>query len=1191
MSTSTPQHESHQRRRAACERLTASLRAGEEVRVEGLLAEEPGLADDDDAIVDLILAEAATRRELGEAPSVEEWEERIDSMLPDPRRRRAVQALLSNEMTTLPGEPSAEAPPPSRARVGRYQILEEIGRGGMGVVYKARQASPARFVAVKMILSGVHANPRERARLRTEAEAAAKLTHTNIVQVIEADFHEGLPFLAMEFVDGGNLARMIRSMPQSIRWSARLIETLARAIHAAHQQDIVHRDLNPSNILLTQDGVPKIGDFGLAKSLILDEATLQSGRLVGTPSYMAPEQLAGGAKKVDRRTDVYALGAILYEMLTGSPPFRGLTPMETLCQVAEGEIVPPSRLRHGLPGDLETICLKCLQRNPAARYQDAEELADDLRRFQERKPIRARPTPPLRRAYQWARREPQAATFLSLSLLLLLALLFVAGVYSTRLSLVSEKLQAKESVIDAQKYKYGLTAQKAAQGSEDAERRRYDHELHLILEHDRRGETELAIEAFGRLPEEASVPAGFERRYVDRLIHRSARLLTGRDRHKSSVAGLVLSLDGRTAVSGDEAGRVIAWDLEAGGSLAYSALGGAIPIRGLAAACDESGRLEVVAAVQREEDEAAVTLWDASGRGGPWSFREAFSEVAEIGFARGGAMLTVRVRSAGDPSWRVVTFAKLGSEWMRVGGDDLAGAACSASSPGGGATAIGLSDGRVLVWGRTAGDDRTLLPIDPSRPTTLAFSAEGDRLATGWDDGRVVVWDLPEGVPTAQFRCEAGPPVRLAFYRGGRGLVAQEGPRTVALHDLARGRRRPLETSGARPARMAVSPSGDELAIGFADEGTRLWDLEDLASPPRRLSDLHAPSCLEFAPEGQSLYTSFDQESIFVWSMPSAPHPRTPLAGHAREVWSVAFSPDGSLLATGGDDNQIKLWDVASGAELAAIEAHSATVSGLAFATGGRELASVSLDGSWKLWRLIREDTGDDAPPRARLEQARLLRNPGQGQLRCTAYSPDGSLVAASGNPQDILIYEAPAYTRSTRIAQAHSAPVTALAFSGSRPNQLASVSTDRWLRIWDARAGDRIQAQRGYTPLLCLAYSPYGVGPSGPILIAGGAQRRISVWHEDTWMADDPLLGHPAAVRSVAFSHDGLTLATGCDDGAVRLLDVATDQVVLTLDGHHDRINAVAFSPDDGTLATCSHSGEVFLWKAGPRHSPPPQP
>jgi tetratricopeptide (TPR) repeat protein/predicted Ser/Thr protein kinase len=299
--------------------------------------------------------------------------------------------------------PTANAELPA---VPGYEILAELGRGGMGVVYQARQCALKRLVAVKMILAGLHADSTARERFRTEAEAVARLQHPNVVQIYEVGECDGRPFLCLEHIDGGSLLRKTGGTAQPEREAARLVETLARAVHAMHQRGILHRDLKPTNILLTADGTPKITDFGLAKLLDADSGLTRSETLLGTPSYMAPEQAAGETKKVGVPADVYSLGAILYELLTGRAPFQGATPLSTLLQVRNQEPVPPRRLRPSVSLDLETICLKCLEKDPGKRYPSAQALADDLHCFLEGRPIQARPVPVWQRLWRSARRRP-----------------------------------------------------------------------------------------------------------------------------------------------------------------------------------------------------------------------------------------------------------------------------------------------------------------------------------------------------------------------------------------------------------------------------------------------------------------------------------------------------------------------------------------------------------------------------------------------------------------------------------------------------------------------------------------------------------------------------------------------------------------------------------------------------------------
>ncbi len=305
--------------------------------------------------------------------------------------------------------PAARQTSGNRPSIPGYAILDVLGRGGMGIVYKALQTDLNRLVALKMILAGAHAGPEERARFRREAEAVARLQHPNVVQIYQVGEQDGLPFFSLELAAGGSLADQLRGTPQPARPAAELAETLARAVQAAHERGIVHRDLKPANVLLTREGTPKITDFGLAKCLDVEGSPSATGDIMGTPNYMAPEQAAGKVKQIGPAADVWALGAILYELLTARPPFVGETALDTLGQVMMQEPVPPRRLQPKVPRDLETVCLECLRKEPAKRYASALALAEDLRRFLDGRPIQARPVGPAARALKWARRHPGLA--------------------------------------------------------------------------------------------------------------------------------------------------------------------------------------------------------------------------------------------------------------------------------------------------------------------------------------------------------------------------------------------------------------------------------------------------------------------------------------------------------------------------------------------------------------------------------------------------------------------------------------------------------------------------------------------------------------------------------------------------------------------------------------------------------------
>jgi formylglycine-generating enzyme required for sulfatase activity len=326
-----------------------------------------------------------------------------------------------------------------------YEVIRELGRGGMGVVYQARHLKLNRLVALKMILAGSHAGAADLARFQTEAEAIARLQHPNIVQIHEVGEHEGKPFFSLEFCGGGSLEKKLNGTPLPAQEAAALMETLARAMQAAHEQHVIHRDLKPANVLLTEDGTPKITDFGLAKKL--DEAgQTGSGAVMGTPSYMAPEQAGGKAGTTGPACDVYALGAILYELLTGRPPFRAPTPLDTLMQVVSDEPVPPGRLQSRTPKDVETVCLKCLQKDPTKRYASARALAEDLRRFRSGEPVWARPVGRLERAVKWVKRNP-VVTALAAAVVLALAV----GTTVSTLKYLDAEQQKQEAQREAAK--------------------------------------------------------------------------------------------------------------------------------------------------------------------------------------------------------------------------------------------------------------------------------------------------------------------------------------------------------------------------------------------------------------------------------------------------------------------------------------------------------------------------------------------------------------------------------------------------------------------------------------------------------------------------------------------------------------------------------------------------------------------
>jgi serine/threonine-protein kinase len=328
---------------------------------------------------------------------------------------------------TAPDSPESESVLPANWVFGNYELLEKIGEGGMGVVYRARQTSLSRIVALKMMRSGALATEKETKRFRVEAQAAGRLQHPNVVRIHEVGEYNGQAFFSMDYIEGKSLAEVVRRTPLPAERAARYVRIIAEAMHHAHEHGVLHRDLKPANVLLDALDQPRITDFGLAKRVEAESFLTQPGVILGTPSYMPPEQAAGKLEAMTPRSDVYSMGAILYDLLTGRPPFRADTPLDTLRQVLDTEPAPPRLLNPKVPHDLETVCLKCLTKEPADRYSSARELAEDLGRYLQREPIRARPVGRLERLWRWGRRAPALAGSAAVTSLLFLLLAVAAA--------------------------------------------------------------------------------------------------------------------------------------------------------------------------------------------------------------------------------------------------------------------------------------------------------------------------------------------------------------------------------------------------------------------------------------------------------------------------------------------------------------------------------------------------------------------------------------------------------------------------------------------------------------------------------------------------------------------------------------------------------------------------------------------
>ncbi|GIW80287.1 MAG: hypothetical protein KatS3mg105_2094 [Gemmatales bacterium] len=812
--------------------------------------------------------------------------------------------------------------------IGNYEILEEIARGGMGVIFRARHRSLQRIVALKMILHGQLANPETHQRFHLEATATAQLQHPGIVSVYEVGSHDGQPYFAMEFVEGASLDRVLEGGPLPGTKAASLLEKTARAVHFAHELQILHRDLKPANILIDKYGQPKITDFGLAKVLLDDSRQTRTGAIMGTPSYMAPEQ-ALAEKDLNPACDIYSLGAILYEMLTGRPPFQGESPIATMNQVIHQEPVAPRLLNPSIDRDLETICLKCLEKSRSRRYLTAEKLADDLRNYLDGKPISARRVGPVGRAIKWCRRKPAVAALLAVSVAALLSLV-VGGI---RFGIVQRRL-SEEAIRQKENAEAALDRARRAEAEarQAAERERamseltrfflYAAQFRLARNAWQSANIERAIrwlQPWSNVPAGRRDPRDWEWNYLNGLCGgRCVFRIKG-------LTDVQFHPDNRRLATSDRTGSVRIWNLETGRletkidvsdagvfKLAYALDGKRLALL----AGDNRGVRNQVAVCNPENGEVLFQLPAVGG------------DIRQLRFSPDGKLLA----SADDTAvrvWDTTHEGRLAHVYSIATGKitDIA------FSPNSRQLAVASENGGggIHLWSFDRNEPAQVLRED-APIQDLAFSPTGRFLHTVSTHGVVVIWDSAANnkpgwrrVQTLRLPDQA----KAIFSDDGTILVeCKREKRQIIVWrrtEQMRHFEKLFETEWALPSLESLHLSRDQmrLACRSIDDailvGHTLGGQEALALP------VHSSSIrfLAFSPDGTRLATAAN-DGVRFWNPEDGK--RLPIQLDNKGITAVAYSPNGKFFALADRDCKIHLLDAGSMKKLTTLVGHQSFV-------------------------------------------------------------------------------------------------------------------------------------------------------------------------------------------------------------------------------------------------------------------------
>lgn len=993
------------------------------------------------------------------------------------------------------GSPDPEihvAPAQLPRKFGEYLLRQEVGRGGMGVVYKAYRPGWDRVVALKCLKLGELASSQEVQRFQREAQAVAHLDHPNIVSVLDVGSHDSVPYLAMPFIEGETLSAKLKPGPWAARASAQLMSTLSMAVAYAHQRGVIHRDLKPSNILIETTGEPKITDFGLAKQIGPDRELTISGDILGTPNYIPPEQAAGRVREIGPAADIYALGAILYCLLTGRPPFSAGTFEATLKEVIECEPIPPHRLNSAVPAELETICLKCLEKSPSQRYLSAALLAEDLQRFLEGLPITARPTTMVERAWRWCHRNPLIAS--------LLAVILVVTILGVSTSLKFAVL-ASTKATEAEGYLQEANSTTSRLQTEQASLKRVLYHSHIqqAYEEWRQGNLRRQTELLNACD---NVHAGWEYHFLRNLSHRGYQTWSG---HTGSILCLAASPNGEWVASGSHDQTVRLWDVVTGREV-HKFGGHSANVNCLAFSRDGHWLVS-------GSSDKTVRVWDLHSRTQHRVVRNFDAKLESLAITPDGERLVVATASGSVKVLQFGTFAE--QVTLRQPGVSVHAVAIS---PDGKLAAAGFANAVVRMWDLTTGVETEVLTNHEDAVMCLAFDSRGKWLARGAQGGVVKIWNRvshAEG-PTLQAHWNAIN--TIAFSEDGQRLVSGGSDNLICEWEVDSGALRRTLRGHQRAVTGVVLPNGSQQIVSCSDDVTlRMWESNTDQESTIARGHTGWVNLVAVDPTQKLVASTGADNSIRLWELATGTLVRT-CQPSAEQIEALKFSRDGQrLMCVSGCGNLCTI-NVATGEEVK-VRGHEHRCAAAAFSDS---LEHFVTGGSDKLVTLWNTDSGQ-----------KLAEFSGHtNEVQCLAMSSDARLIASGSLDKSIRIWDV-AGQREKHVLLGHTKRPRSVAFD-TTGTRLVSASDDLSVRVWDVETGRQLFELLGHSRYVRSA----AFSPNGQRIVSGSLDTHIKLW--DAYSGEEilALRGHRNPVQFVAFSPDGRRLLSGGTDQTVRIWD-----------------------------------------------------